>query len=240
MRMLISSWFINTLISLNLNTMNIPITMNIPSTLTIAQTQYDEYSNKYDIINSGLTTSLLGIDQIRNEAGKQVSGNVLEIAIGTALQSDYYDWNKITSFNGIDNSIGMLDKASDKIKGISQNKVPIQLTTMDATKLKFESNKFDTVIDTFSMCVFPEPSDVLKEMIRVVKDDGKIILLENSVSTNPILKTIQNIFEPIVTPFSKDCKWNVDIPQLAKEEGLQNIKYLDIQSGTIMLGIYNK
>jgi len=133
-----------------------------------------------------------------------------------------------------------LDKANNKIKSSSQNKIPIDLTTMDATQLAYQSKKFDTVIDTFSMCVFPEPSDVLKEMVRVVKDDGKIILLENSVSTNPILRSIQDFFEPIVTPFSKGCKWNVDVPELAKDEGLETIEYKDIQSGTIMLGIYTK
>ena len=210
------------------------------SSITLPSSSYDDYSTKYDVINSGITTQLLGIDAMRSAAGEYASGSTLEIAIGTALQSDYYDWNKIRSFYGIDNSIGMLDIANNKIKSSSQSKVPIELTTMDATQLAYQSNNFDTVIDTFSMCVFPEPSQVLKEMVRVVKDNGKIILLENSVSTNPILRSLQDLFEPIVTPYSKNCRWNVDVPELAKNEGLKSIEYKDIQSGTIMLGVYTK
>jgi ubiquinone/menaquinone biosynthesis C-methylase UbiE len=219
---------------------------SIPSSILISSqssssSSYDNYSIKYDNINSGITTKILGIDEMRSKVNNYINNNVLEIAIGTGLQSEFYDWNKIKSFNGIDNSIGMLDQAYNKINIINKNKnIPIELKSMDATKLLYESNTFDTVIDTFSMCVFSEPSNVLKELIRVVKDDGNIILLENSVSTNPMIKFIQNIFEPIVTPFSKGCKWNVNVPELAEKQGLKKVDYIDIQSGTIMLGIYNK
>lgn len=239
--MMIPTCIINILISGIIDTSTIT-TLTTKTHYENSSNKYDEYSNKYDTINSGIAALLLGINSMRNEAGKSVSGNTLEIAIGTALQSDFFDWNKITSFNGIDNSNGMLDKAYEKINNNinKKNSIPIELKVMDATKLDFQSNHFDTVIDTFSMCVFPDPEKVLKEMVRVVKDDGKIILLENSISTNPIIRTIQDVSEPLVTPLSKGCKWNVDVPQLARDQGLRNIEYKDINSGTIMLGIYSK
>ena len=224
-----------------LNNLNTHLNLPLSSILVSSQLSYDTYSVKYDDINSGIATKILGIDEMRSKASDYVNDNVLEIAIGTGLQSEFYDWNRIKSFSGIDNSVGMLDQANNKINTINKNKnIPIELKSMDAKKLSYESNKFDTVIDTFSMCVFSEPSEILKEMVRVVKDDGKIILLENSVSRNPTIKIIQDIFEPIVTPFSKGCKWNVNVPELAKNQGLKEVDYIAIQSGTIMLGIYNK
>jgi hypothetical protein len=54
------------------------------------------------------------------------------------------------------------------------------------------------------------------------------------------LADIQNAFEPFITPYSKGCRWNVDIPQIAQDTGLKKELGEDIQLGTIMLGVYRK
>ena len=69
---------------------------------------------------------------------------------------------------------------------------------------------------------------------------NSVILLENSISTNDQLARIQDITEPIVTPFSKGCRWNVNIPSLAKQAGLELKSSNSIQLGTIMYGVYTK
>lgn len=66
------------------------------------------------------------------------------------------------------------------------------------------------------------------------------MLLENSISTNIILARLQEATEPIITPFSKGCRWNVDIPSLAQQAGLGKKSGGSIQLGTIMYGIYTK
>lgn len=38
---------------------------------------------------------------------------------------------------------------------------------------------FDFVVDTFGLCSFNDPVNVLREMARVAKPDGKILLLEH-------------------------------------------------------------
>lgn len=61
----------------------------------------------------------------------------------------------------------------------------------DATALPLPTSSFDCVVDTFSLCVIPDPLSALKEMARVVKPGGKVLLLEHARSDNPILGAYQ-------------------------------------------------
>jgi ubiquinone/menaquinone biosynthesis C-methylase UbiE len=145
------------------------------------QEYYDEYSETYDRLDGSSLTKFLGIDEMRKSAGSYVYGDVLEVAIGTGLQSKFYDWDLIQSFTGIDLSDGMLQEASKRVfmeaEVHSANPVIIELANMNAENLNFKDDKFDTAIDTFSMCVVADPGKVVKEMSRVVKPGGRVILL---------------------------------------------------------------
>ena len=70
--------------------------------------------------------------------------------------------------------------------------------------------------------------------------EHSVVLLENSVSTNYVLARLQDATEPIITPFSKGCRWNVDVPSLAQQAGLEKKAGGSVQLGTIMYGIYTK
>ena len=69
----------------------------------------------------------------------------------------------------------------------------------------------------------------------------RIILLENSRSTAFPLGAIQDLLEPLVTPLSKGCRWNVNVPELAKSTGLRAVgETSDNLFGTLFLGTFEK
>lgn len=113
------------------------------------------------------------------------------------------------------------------------------LVAGDVAKMSFSDSQFDTVIDTFSLCVTEEPLDVIREMKRVIKPDGKVVLLENTRSDG-LLGWFQDITEPVVTPLSKNCKWNTDVQSLAKQAGLQPDLIETYNAGSMMLGVYHR
>ena len=106
--------------------------------------QYDSFSTTYDVLNGGSVTAALGIDSMRNLAAAFVAGDVLEVAVGTGLQSQYYKWSQIKSFSGVDMSEGMLREASERIPTLaskSSSIVPVELRRMNSNKLDYSDNK---------------------------------------------------------------------------------------------------
>ena len=85
-----------------------------------------------------------------------------------------------------DFSQAMLETAAQKLALARANgaKVPskVTLAVMDAASMALADNSVDTVVDTFGLCSFEEPEASLREMIRVCKPGGQVLLLEHGVS----------------------------------------------------------
>jgi phosphatidylethanolamine/phosphatidyl-N-methylethanolamine N-methyltransferase len=72
------------------------------------------------------------------------------------------------------------------------------LQVMDVRKLEFADNSFDSVVSTFVFCSVPDPIVGLKEVKRVSRSGGKILLLEHVLSANRIIADLMNMANPIV------------------------------------------
>ena len=64
--------------------------------------------------------------------------------------------------------------------------------------LEFQDNSFDTVFATCVFCSVPDPVQGLKEIKRVCKPEGKIILLEHVRSENKIIGALMDFINPVV------------------------------------------
>ena len=66
---------------------------------------YNAYAPKYDDLDGNdFVTDFLGISDMRKHAASFVRGDTLEVAVGTGIQSEYYDWTKISAYTAIDSS----------------------------------------------------------------------------------------------------------------------------------------
>ncbi|WP_153464217.1 class I SAM-dependent methyltransferase [Halobacillus sp. SY10] len=131
-------------------------------------------------------------DQWRENLLKKAYGETLEVGVGTGTNLKYY--NDQTNVTGIDFSPNMLQKAKQKVNQLSGH---FELLEMDAQNLKFNDDTFDTVVSTCVFCSVPDPIRGLKEIRRVTKPTGQIIMLEHMRSDVEWVGKIMDILNPI-------------------------------------------
>jgi ubiquinone/menaquinone biosynthesis C-methylase UbiE len=130
----------------------------------------------------------------RKKLWAKVDGHhILEVGVGTGKNFDFYPNNaRITA---IDFSEAMLKQATHKK---DRKSISVDLDLMDVQSLSFADNSFDTVIGSFVFCSVPLPSKGLKELYRVCKPGGQVLLLEHVLSSNPIMAKVMNFFNPVI------------------------------------------
>jgi ubiquinone/menaquinone biosynthesis C-methylase UbiE len=69
---------------------------------------------------------------------------------------------------------------------------------MDVQSLCFADNSFDTVIGSFVFCSAPLPLKGLKELYRVCKPGGQVLLLEHVLSSKPLIAKVMNFINPLI------------------------------------------
>lgn len=104
----------------------------------------------------------------------RASGDVLEVAIGTALNLPHYPQD--VRLTGVDLSPEMLEIGRQRAHDLARE---IELKEGDAHALPFADESFDTVVCTYSLCNIPDPSRAAWEMKRVLRPDGKLILVDH-------------------------------------------------------------
>ena len=147
----------------------------------------------------------------------QPGDRVLEVGVGTGINADLYP--RDCSVTGIDLSDPMLEKARDRVfrKGFRH----IRLLKMDAADLKFSDNSFDIVYAPYLVSVVPDPVAVAREMCRVCRPGGRIIVLNHFRSANPVLASIERSISPFTVHIG--FKSDLDLPAFLAQAELKPV-----------------
>ena len=148
--------------------------------------RYDRISSLFDVMDHMIRSSW------RKSLLENLHGNVLEVGVGTGSNLPYYPEN--VHVTGIDFSPKMLAKAYKKI---GESKAKVVLKEMDAQQMDFSDNTFDFVVSTCVFCSVPDPVKGLKEIRRVVKPEGKILMLEHMRSENSVAGILLDLVNPL-------------------------------------------
>ncbi len=171
---------------------------------------FNNISGNYDFLNHFLS---LGIDIIwRRKAISLLKSSkpekILDVATGTgdfAIQSMSLKPREVI---GVDISDGMLAKGREKVNEKGLGKI-IQLVNGDSEDLPFEDNYFDAVIVAFGVRNFENLELGLRNIQRVLKKEGRVVILEFSKPKRFPMKQLfgfyfKNILPLLGKAFSKD------------------------------------
>lgn len=154
-------------------------------TKTIKQ-RYDRIASLFNVMDQMIRPSW------RKDLLKSLDGTILEVGIGTGANLPYYPVD--VHVTGIDFSPKMLEKAEERV---AKAKAQVTLREMDAQQMDFPDNTFDVVVSTCVFCSVPDPVKGLKEIRRVVKRDGKIVMLEHMRSENIVVGKMLDLINPL-------------------------------------------
>ena len=117
----------------------------------------------------------------------QSGQRVLEVGVGTGLSLPHYPSG--CHVTGIDISEAMLDQARDRVDLLNRDDIDLRL--MDARKLTYPDATFDHVLAPYVISVVPEPDRVMREICRVCKPGGIVVIVNHFRSRNRALRLVE-------------------------------------------------
>lgn len=168
------------------------------------QSLFDSIAGDYDKLNHILS---LGIDKSwRRRALRWIvepgaAQKILDIACGTgdfsiAIARKSSPETKVT---GLDLSEGMLKVMAEKVEAAGL-KDRITAGQGNCEKMDFADDSFDRATIAFGIRNFEHREEALREILRVLKPGGRLVILELSVPSNKILRACYNLYFTKVLP----------------------------------------
>ena len=176
---------------------------------------YDKLAKVYDLTFG--PTLHPGRLQAIKRMDIQPGERVLEVGVGTGINLSLYP--KLCSVTGIDFSDAMLEKARERTAKKSIRNV--RLLQMDAADLKFADDSFDIVYAPYLISVVPDPVKVAREMRRVCRPGGRVIVLNHFLSPNPLLSRTERLISPFTIHIG--FKADLDLPAFLAQADLQPV-----------------
>lgn len=157
--------------------------------------KWDRYAGSYDQEMGFLDRRLFG--DSRDWVCSRATGQTLEVAIGTGLNLAHYpDGVRLT---GVDWSPAMLAIARRRAGELGHD---VDLRRGDAQDLEFPDASFDTVVSTFSLCAIPDDRLALREMARVLRPGGLLLLADHVEAARWDARAAQRLIELVTVPLS--------------------------------------
>ncbi|MGE0679827.1 MAG: class I SAM-dependent methyltransferase [Candidatus Binatia bacterium] len=152
---------------------------------------YSDFSHLYDKIFSRFFCER--IKYVLTNLNIPLGAQVLEVGVGTGLSLSAYPSH--CEVTGVDLAPEMLELARQK--AVENGWRHFRFLEMDALDLKFPDASFDFVTSFHVVSVVPDPVRMMREIHRVCKPGGTIIIINHFRTTKPILGPIIGALDPV-------------------------------------------
>lgn len=163
---------------------------------------FDRIAGHYDRLNHLL--SLNADRRWRRVAvrGMQPAEQVLDVAIGTAdLTIELLRSNKAQHITGIDLSPAMMAIGKKKVNGNENGNERVVFMQANALEMPFADGTFDAVTSSYGVRNFSDLDQGLREMYRVLRSGGELMILELSYPTNRLIAWGYDVYFSHILPW---------------------------------------
>ena len=158
----------------------------------LTRSRYQRISAMYDLMEGMMERQ---IRPWREKLWQFANGpRLLEVGVGTGKNMEF--WPPDYKVTAIDLTPGMLELAQQRARSL--NRQGDDLFLADIQHLELSSAIFDTVVATCVFCSVPDPIRGLREIGRVVRPDGHVLLLEHIRIDKPVIGPMMDLLAPLV------------------------------------------
>lgn len=162
------------------------------ATTQAVQRRYNRIAPIYDLVN-GMMERRFKVFLPR--AWSLIQGDrILEVGVGTGRNIQYHPAE--AQVTAIDFSDRMLARARERLAKLGRS---ADLRHMDAQAMSFPDDSFDSAVATCVFCSVPDPVMGLREVKRVVKVGGSIILIEHGRTKSAFMNRILDWLDPLTS-----------------------------------------
>lgn len=166
---------------------------------------FDHVASRYDLTNTLLTAGMSNVwlRSLRNAATPTPEDYVLDLAAGTGASS------AVLAATGA--RVLAADLSEGMIEVGRQRHPDIEFVQANALELPFDNDTFDIVTISYGLRNIPDPDLALREMLRVTKPGGRLVIMEFSTPPNPWFHKLYSLHQDYVMPalsglFSSDME----------------------------------
>jgi len=157
-------------------------------------------------------------DPLRQQIVGLAHGVVLEVGAGGGQNFPFYDRSRVVRVEATEPDEKMLIYAESN-RGDAP--VPITLTRATAEMLPFPDAHFDSLVVTLVLCSVRDPEHSLREIKRVLRPGGDLLLLEHVRAQGKVAAKVQDVLVPLTTRCLGNCHWNRDPERILVEQGFE-------------------
>ena len=152
----------------------------------------------------------------RKKIVPHAKGKILEIGIGSGINIPFYNKANIEKIYGLDPSEELNNIAQKKA---INNNLEIDFLLNGAEEIALPSNSMDTILITYTLCTIQDLESSLKEIKRVMKDDGVMLFCEHGIAPDENVMKWQNRVNPLWGKLFGGCNINRNIPEIIQSSG---------------------